>query len=179
MLDRLRAAPICAARPSCWLHDPPRQGFRHIIAMTAAAIETTRLRQVPDQCIKCQHVCARQITGMRTPVPSGVSESEPWRCTNSFKYLKNRENMWCPGTESNRRHSDFQSLALPTELPGQGMVIATMGTESGFDPISGELERVYKQSGVMLSSPKSGKNGLGARKICSACAGSYSSSASG
>src|SRR5690606_27115210 len=26
---------------------------------------------------------------------------------------------WCPGTESHRRHGDFQSLALPTELPGQ------------------------------------------------------------
>ena len=25
--------------------------------------------------------------------------------------------MW-PGTESNRRHEDFQSSALPTELPG-------------------------------------------------------------
>jgi hypothetical protein len=25
---------------------------------------------------------------------------------------------WWPGTESNRRHGDFQSPALPTELPG-------------------------------------------------------------
>ncbi len=25
---------------------------------------------------------------------------------------------WCPGEELNHRHSDFQSLALPTELPG-------------------------------------------------------------
>ena len=26
---------------------------------------------------------------------------------------------WCPGAESNRRHEDFQSSALPTELPGR------------------------------------------------------------
>ena len=26
---------------------------------------------------------------------------------------------WCPGTESNCRHADFQSAALPSELPGQ------------------------------------------------------------
>ena len=26
---------------------------------------------------------------------------------------------WCPGAESNHRHEDFQSSALPTELPGQ------------------------------------------------------------
>lgn len=28
-------------------------------------------------------------------------------------------NEWCPETESNRRHGDFQSPALPTELSGQ------------------------------------------------------------
>ena len=26
---------------------------------------------------------------------------------------------WCPGAESNHRHHDFQSCALPTELPGR------------------------------------------------------------
>jgi hypothetical protein len=25
---------------------------------------------------------------------------------------------WWPGSESNQRHADFQSAALPTELPG-------------------------------------------------------------
>ena len=27
--------------------------------------------------------------------------------------------LWCPKVESNHRHRDFQSLALPTELSGQ------------------------------------------------------------
>ena len=29
---------------------------------------------------------------------------------------------WCPGAESNHRHCDFQSHALPTELPGRDRV---------------------------------------------------------
>src|SRR5204862_896689 len=28
---------------------------------------------------------------------------------------------WCPGTELNCRHADFQSAALPTELPGRAI----------------------------------------------------------
>jgi hypothetical protein len=28
-------------------------------------------------------------------------------------------NKWCPETESNCRHEDFQSSALPTELSGR------------------------------------------------------------
>ena len=35
---------------------------------------------------------------------------------------------WCPGTESNHRHVDFQSTALPTELPGR------MATRKGLEP---------------------------------------------
>ena len=31
---------------------------------------------------------------------------------------------WWPGTESNRRHEDFQSSALPTELPGHRLLKA-------------------------------------------------------
>ena len=30
---------------------------------------------------------------------------------------------WCPGEELNHRHSDFQSLALPTELPGHFVLV--------------------------------------------------------
>ena len=26
---------------------------------------------------------------------------------------------WCPGADLNHRHEDFQSTALPTELPGR------------------------------------------------------------
>ena len=29
--------------------------------------------------------------------------------------------LWCPGTELNCRHADFQAAALPTELPGRAI----------------------------------------------------------
>ena len=35
---------------------------------------------------------------------------------------------WCPGPESNQRHVDFQSVALPTELPRH------MATRKGLEP---------------------------------------------
>ena len=38
----------------------------------------------------------------------------------------NLSDFWCPGAESNHRHGDFQSPALPTELPGQGLAGASV-----------------------------------------------------
>ena len=31
-----------------------------------------------------------------------------------------QEVKWCPGAESNHRHEDFQSTALPLSYPGTG-----------------------------------------------------------
>ena len=36
-------------------------------------------------------------------------------------YQMSYTRIWCPGPESNQRHVDFQSTALPTELPGHKM----------------------------------------------------------
>ena len=53
-----------------------------------------------------------------------VSNKKPRRGRGfgGFQRLRRilRNVIWWPGTESNRRHGDFQSPALPTELPGQG-----------------------------------------------------------
>ena len=39
---------------------------------------------------------------------------------------------WCPGADSNHRHEDFQSTALPTELPGHTEPLkCTPGHEKG------------------------------------------------
>ena len=36
-------------------------------------------------------------------------------------YQMSYTRVWCPGPELNQRHADFQSAALPTELPGHRM----------------------------------------------------------
>ena len=41
----------------------------------------------------------------------------------------------CLEQESNRRHRDFQSLALPTELSGQTVVSTTIAG-TGFEPVT-------------------------------------------
>src|SRR5436190_20515762 len=38
---------------------------------------------------------------------------------------------WWPGSESNQRHADFQSAALPTELPGHLGISPNRGLDQG------------------------------------------------
>src|SRR6185312_16656052 len=44
----------------------------------------------------------------------------PFRSRSTFlTHWFFREFRWCPGAELNHRHTDFQSVALPAELPGR------------------------------------------------------------
>src|SRR6516164_7033715 len=56
--------------------------------------------------------------------------------------------VWCPGAESNHRHCDFQSHALPTELPGR-LLRAPEGEQG---PPSGRFI-VGSRRSVNLASP--------------------------
>ena len=52
-------------------------------------------------------------------------------------YQMSYTRIWCPGPESNQRHADFQSAALPTELPGQILILKNqnnMATRKGLEP---------------------------------------------
>src|SRR5690606_16703436 len=70
---------------------------------------------VQNCCVKCagEVLTGKKNAGNKKPALGGFL-----RVSNGFSApLETKE--WCPGTESNRRHGDFQSPALPTELPGQ------------------------------------------------------------
>ena len=54
--------------------------------------------------------------------PLGIADSRSsprrWRLLRRVEREEVARNQ-CPGSESNQRHEDFQSSALPTELPGR------------------------------------------------------------
>src|SRR5713101_6225880 len=51
-------------------------------------------------------------------MPDFARVTEPRR-TGADVNERGRTDRWCPGAELNHRHRDFQSRALPTELPGR------------------------------------------------------------
>ena len=57
---------------------------------------------------------ACDLSGLRVPSRDSDGEETGVSCNSSTAGSK-----WWPGTESNHRHADFQSAALPTELPGR------------------------------------------------------------
>jgi hypothetical protein len=72
------------------------------------------------------------------------------------------EKGWCPGAESNHRHCDFQSHALPTELPGrQGpprgrAKQSARFIEAGFPPVQTSRSAVGKRSKLTFRAGRSG-----------------------
>ena len=72
---------------------------------------------------------------------------------------------WWLGTESNRRHEDFQSSALPTELPSHFVKMAEL---TGFEPavscVTGRHVRpLHHSSTLWFSDDSEGKVGCGGR----------------
>ena len=65
----------------------------------------------------------RRRTRCKAPVTAALSNLPIfWQ----FSVLQ-RKRGWCPGAESNSRHRDFQSRALPTELPGHRRAAPNIG----------------------------------------------------
>ena len=94
---------------------------------------------VADDCVRERHGFVF-LVGAKIPTAFSIPTKIPTKCPAARDYARTDVNassaialflqyfrrvrtsanmMWCPGAESNHRHRDFQSRALPTELPGR------------------------------------------------------------
>jgi hypothetical protein len=60
------------------------------------------------------------VIGVCFAVPAAIGGEVPHEGRLADFLWRHQSVEWCPGAESNHRHCDFQSHALPTELPGHG-----------------------------------------------------------
>ena len=72
------------------------------------------------QLTKC-HETLRSLTGTMTRCCHNVTATKPWK--TSVLHTKNVIPTHWAGADLNRRHTDFQSVALPTELPTQNNLL--------------------------------------------------------
>lgn len=89
-----------------------REAGLHVLRDAAANVVDTASWVFPGLGHKRHRVPAVCTQVGRVTAPP--EKQNPWYLAESGVSV-----FWCPGTESNRRHGDFQSPALPTELPGQ------------------------------------------------------------
>lgn len=96
------------------------RGFAFLIAVSVSAMGATV--PCPDylapDLVPIPRDCRKDYARPGGPLRHGILRFMrvcKGLCTTS-RYEK-----WCPGAESNHRHHDFQSCALPTELPGRSL----------------------------------------------------------
>ena len=89
------------------------------------------------QLTKC-HETLRSLTGTMTRCCHNVTATKPWK--TSVLHTKNVIPTHWAGADLNRRHTDFQSVALPTELP------ALMLSRWANHPRAASLAKHHKRS---------------------------------
>src|SRR5436190_15970806 len=109
--DALQRARLHPAEPECPFldHDAQREGAARQALAIGAVARIDQLRLFGDLIADRAALAAAGLRELHRPFLSGLVEG------------------WCPGAELNHRHTDFQSVALPTELPGHGGGLIKMG----------------------------------------------------
>jgi hypothetical protein len=92
------------------------------------------------------------------------SETRIWGARPmAFQYIDFMWIFWCPGAELNHRHRDFQSRALPTELPGLPLNLfdlSPMQARAESCPKGAHLWGVFKVRRASISEHRPSRNAL-------------------
>ncbi len=106
------------------------------------------------------HCCpqAREADTTLAPDPGATPPSAQTMAPTRRRRKKRKK--WCLGPESNQRHADFQSAALPTELPRPG---AQMARKAGFIGACGPPVQQGKQGQFGTLPPHAMKAGSAIR----------------
>ena len=128
-----RKCPACVAASRHIQKSPVRwtrlclygaQGRKVSSAVASRALTAAR-RSHSAALTLCLMLMCRSIDqtllGAKFVEPQPAALIRPSAHTKKPRPLDEALFVWCPGTESNRRHGDFQSPALPTELPGHNL----------------------------------------------------------
>src|SRR5438270_12033568 len=129
--DTLQRRGVLAREPGrpSWHHDAQRErAARQALAIGAVA-RIDQLRLFGDLIADRAALAAAGLRELHRPFLSGLVEG------------------WCPGAELNHRHTDFQSVALPTELPGHGGGLIEMGARP-VQRIAGSGSRPINAAGL-------------------------------
>src|SRR5438876_11183333 len=72
-----------------------------------------------DEPGRVDHMCAENLNDRLRRLIARRVEGDAYPESLWSTAVNSGSSQWCPGAESNHRHCDFQSHALPTELPGR------------------------------------------------------------
>jgi hypothetical protein len=84
----------------------------------------------------------------RPATPAGQAPAHPRPASN---ILGRPRGKWCPEPESNQRHADFQSAALPTELSGPFRDVLSLGWRGYTSGVGGCPEGAAKKAPLLFT----------------------------
>jgi hypothetical protein len=114
--------------PAC-CHTMPRAGVCLPVAQRFEAWTGKETATLPEKPFRSRKVAqkwnSRIISRLKTRL---FSSGKQWIMPLFYRHLLK----WWLGAELNRRHKDFQSSALPTELPSQTVIREALPTLAHF-----------------------------------------------